>query len=64
MNHLSRHDPNVLARISAPEQIISFRNILIHGYDAIDYPTVWQAIQSSLPVLRAEVDALLSERAV
>ncbi|MDQ3548456.1 MAG: hypothetical protein M3439_06510 [Chloroflexota bacterium] len=31
------------------------------GYEAIDYPTVWQAIHSSLPVLRAEIDALLDE---
>lgn len=61
MNRLSRRDPDVVARISVPEQIISFRNTLIHGYDAIDYPTVWQAIQSSLPVLRAEVNMLLGE---
>ena len=61
VNRLSRHDPEVVARISVPEQIVSFRNALIHGYDVIDYPTVWQAIHSSLPVLRAEVEALIGE---
>jgi uncharacterized protein with HEPN domain len=61
INRLRRHSPEILAQISAPEQIVSFRNILIHGYDVIDYPTVWQAIHTSLPVLRAEVEALLNE---
>ena len=61
VNRLNRQDPDAVARNSVPQQIISFRNILIHGYDVIDYPTVWQAIHSSLPVLRAEVETLISE---
>ncbi|MDP9472057.1 MAG: DUF86 domain-containing protein [Chloroflexota bacterium] len=40
---------------------MAFRNVLIHGYDVIDYPTVWLAVQDSLPVLRAEVEQLLRE---
>jgi len=60
VNRLSNRDPEVVARISVPEQIVSFRNAIIHGYDVIDYPTVWQAIHSSLPVLQAEVEALLN----
>ena len=61
VNRLRRHDPDLVERISAYRRIIGFRNELIHGYDAIDYPTVWRAVQESLPVLRAEVEALLRE---
>jgi len=61
VNRLRRHEPELVERISAYRQIIGFRNALIHGYDVIDYPTVWRAVQESLPVLRAEVDALLGE---
>ena len=61
VNRLSRRDPRMAEQISAAEQIVAFRNVLIHGYDVIDYPTVWQAIHESLPVLRAEVEALLRE---
>ena len=61
VNRLRRHDPTVVEHISAYRQIVAFRNILIHGYDVIDYLTVWQAVQESLPVLRAEVEHLLHE---
>jgi len=33
-------------------QIIGFRNVLVHGYDAIDDQIVWQVIQQPLPVLK------------
>lgn len=45
-------------------QIVAFRNALIHGYDRIDYSKVWQAIQESLPILRAEVEHILREAGV
>ena len=61
MNRLRRHAPAVAERISASGQIIGLRNALIHGYDVIDDPTVWRAVQHSLPVLRAEVEGLLRE---
>lgn len=61
INRLTRHDPEIASRISAGAQIVAFRNILVHGYDIIDDATVWHLIQGSLPLLRAEVDALLAE---
>ena len=61
VNRLRRHDPAIAAHISAHEQIVAFRNVLIHGYDVIDYPTVWRTVQESLPVLRAEVERVLRE---
>src|SRR5690348_1746610 len=60
VNRLHRHDPEIVQHISAWRKIIDLRNALIHGYDVIDYPTVWRAIQESLPVLRQEVAELLS----
>ncbi len=62
VNRLHRRAPAVAEQISAYRQIVDFRNVLIHGYDVIDYPTVWRAVQESLPVLRTEVERLLQEK--
>lgn len=61
MRRLSREDATLAGRDTAYRRIIGLRNALIHGYDVINYPTVWHAIMESLPVLRAEVDLLLGE---
>ena len=47
------------ARISKHRRIIDFRNVLIHGYDLIDHRVVWSTIAEEVPVLLAEVEALL-----
>jgi uncharacterized protein with HEPN domain len=59
VNRLRRHAPLLAAQITSHGKIVDFRNALIHGYDTIDYQTVWSAVQDALPVLRAEVDRLL-----
>ena len=61
LRRLSREDPDVLTRITDYRRIIDVRNALIHGYDAINYPTVWSIIEEWLPVLLAEVEQLLRE---
>jgi uncharacterized protein with HEPN domain len=63
MNRLRRHDPTVAARITAYEEIVGMRNVLVHGYDIVRPSTIWEAITVSLPVLRAEVESLLREHA-
>lgn len=60
LNRLRRDDPVAAGRITAIQRIIGFRNVLIHGYDVIDDEISWDAVEIKLPVLRAEVDALLS----
>ncbi len=40
-------------------RIIAFRNILVHGYAAIDYETVWRLVREKLPELLASLTALL-----
>lgn len=48
-------------RIPNHRRIIAFRNILIHGYDAVDDDVVWDVVQSDLPVLLDLVEKLLAE---
>jgi len=36
VGRLAKLDPSTAAKIGAYQQIISFRNVLIHGYDLVD----------------------------
>ena len=58
---LAEQDAAVAARISEHPRIIAFRNMLIHGYASVDDRLVWDVVETKLPVLRREVDALLQE---
>jgi len=40
-------------------QIISLRNRLIHGYDAVDMDILWQILKRDLPNLIAELESIL-----
>ena len=46
-------------QISEHRRIISFRHVLVHGYDSLDHGLVWTLVQDKLPVLRAQVESLL-----
>ncbi len=59
MSHLQKIDPNI--EISSKELIIGMRNRVIHGYDKIDDTIIWGAIVKHLPVLKREVDILLTD---
>jgi len=61
VGRLAKVDPATAARIGQHAQIISFRNLLIHGYDLIDETQVWEVIRLNLPTLEAEVTAMLAE---
>lgn len=54
-------DDQWLERIPDAKRIIGFRNVLIHGYDAIHSERVWDAIQTNLPDLLNLVERLLGE---
>jgi uncharacterized protein with HEPN domain len=62
LNRISRIDSSTIEAITEHRRIISFRNVLIHGYDAIDDNVVWDILETKLPTLRQEVDRLLSEQ--
>jgi len=61
LSQLARLDEALVERISEHRRIIAFRNILIHGYADVDDRLVWDVIQGKLPVLRREVEALVTE---
>ncbi len=49
------------ARITDWRDIIDFRNLLVHGYAAINDRLVWETANDDLPVLRREIEAILAE---
>lgn len=61
LTRLVKTDPATAQRISECRRIISFRYVLIHGYDAITGAVVWDIVQNKLPVLLREVGAMLVE---
>lgn len=44
-------------------EIISLRNRLIHGYDAVDHDILWQIISTDLPPLIRELEKLAANQA-
>ena len=58
---LAKLDQTIVARISEHSRVVAFRNLLIHGYADVDDRLVWDIVQTKLPVLSREVEALLKE---
>lgn len=61
LNRMTRDAPQVLEHIVGYRDIISFRNILIHGYDSIDDRIVWDIIENELDLLLADVENLMKK---
>jgi uncharacterized protein with HEPN domain len=59
LNRLSRIDADLLATITNYRSIISFRNILAHGYDTIEDRVVWGIIETDLEQLLHDAIRLL-----
>jgi uncharacterized protein with HEPN domain len=53
--------PELRDRITNCEQIVAFRNRLIHGYSLVSDAVVWGVIESDLPKLRSEAEAFMNE---
>jgi uncharacterized protein with HEPN domain len=60
VSKLSRMDPTTAGRLTDRRRIIAMRNILIHGYAAVDDQVIWDILDWNLPVLRNEVQAILT----
>lgn len=56
-NRLKLLDRGVFDQISHAQEIVAFRNRLIHGYDSVDDGIVWDVIHRKLPLLVAELNA-------
>ncbi len=61
MSQLAKRHPALAERIPDFRRVISFRNLLIHGYAMVDIYRVWDTVQEELPALRAAVAALMDE---
>jgi uncharacterized protein with HEPN domain len=59
LGQLAKLDEELAAGISEHRAIVAFRNILIHGYAEVDDRLVWDVVETKLPVLIREIDALL-----
>jgi uncharacterized protein with HEPN domain len=59
VTRMRKVNPAVADSISESHGIVSFRNVLSHGYDTVRNPITWRIILEKLPVLRREVDELL-----
>lgn len=61
LNQLSKVDAELARRVPHLPEIVSFRNVLIHGYGRIDHMRVWDIAEGRLPALHKTVSALLTE---
>lgn len=61
LSQLAKIDPALAERIPRYRETIAFRNLLIHGYAAVDHNRVWRIANELLPALRRAVAALLQD---
>ena len=61
LNRLVKTAPDAANQISHYKRIISFRNILIHGYDLVEDTVVWDVVAKDLPLLYNQVTKLLGK---
>jgi uncharacterized protein with HEPN domain len=61
INRIAKEDPDILASIEDYRDIISFRNILIHGYDSIDDSVVWGVVEEDLDKLIKDAEKLIQD---
>ena len=59
LSRIKRDEPELLASIRDHRDVISFRNILVHAYDAIDNRIVWGIVEEDLDNLIADIERLL-----
>jgi len=62
LNRMAKIAPDVADQINHHKRVISFRNILIHGYDIVEDPIVWDVIKNDLPELYEQIKTMLSRR--
>ncbi|MCC7300443.1 MAG: DUF86 domain-containing protein [Verrucomicrobia bacterium] len=59
LNRIHNADQELLERIRDYRSIISFRNILAHGYDSVEDRVVWGIIENDLNTLIEDTNELL-----
>ena len=61
LNRLVKTAPDTAKQVSHYKRIISFRNILIHGYDLVEDAVVWDIIVKDLPTLHSQTVKFLGK---
>lgn len=59
MSQLRSHFPEVAQDLPEVREIVGFRNVLAHGYFALDHRRVYDIATSSLSELLAEAESVL-----
>jgi uncharacterized protein with HEPN domain len=54
-------EPDLVHRITHAQQIVAFRNRLIHGYSVVDPAVVWEVVTVHAPILSCQAAQLLAE---
>lgn len=60
LKELKKDCPEHFDKISEASRIISFRNVIAHGYAFISDKLVWEVVKTKLPTLLSEVEKILS----
>ncbi|MBN1932649.1 MAG: DUF86 domain-containing protein [Desulfobacterales bacterium] len=60
LNRIKSIDSEFVENITDYRRIISFRNIIAHGYVIIECEVVWAAVKNHLPILKQEVTYYLN----
>ena len=61
LNRIKSNDDDILEEIRDHRSIISFRNILAHGYDIVEDKVVWGIIENDLDMLIEDAEMLLAK---
>ena len=61
ISQLARVDEKIVDEIGHYKRIIAFRNVLIHRYVDVDDRLVWNVVETNLPTLVRDIQALLEE---
>ena len=61
MRRLAQTASEVAAQVGDYPRIISFRNLLIHGYDLVEDAQVWKVVCEQVPELLRRVAGLLEQ---
>ncbi len=59
LNQIKKIDTSIV--ISSDQQIVSFRNRLVHAYDSIDNTIVWAIIKRHLEPLKEEIQTKINQ---
>ena len=59
MNRLLKTDTTIT--VTNARKIVDARNYVIHGYDILTTDILWSIVVNHLPLLKAEVEKMLSE---